>query len=93
MKKYKFLGMNTADNKCCVLSCMIPFDKLIPDELEASNFSHYSTNWGGRDDIERTLKLEGLQLTGKKILLKEPLAFLARTMTADLVTAGNFLLM
>lgn len=75
MKKYKFLGMNTADNKCCVLSCMIPFDKLIPDELEASDFSHYSTNWGGRDDIERTLKLEGLQLTGKKILLKEPLAF------------------
>ena len=75
MKKYKFLGLNTADNKCCVLSCMIPFDDLVPDELEASDFSHSTTGWCGRDKIERTLKLEGLQFTGKKILLKEPLAF------------------
>lgn len=75
MKKYKFLGINLKSGKCCVLSCVVPFDKLIPGLIEASDFSHSSTNWGGRDDIERTLKLEGLQLTGKKILLKEPLAF------------------
>lgn len=75
MKKYKFLGINSKSGKCCVLSCVVPFDKLIPDLIEASDFSHSSTNWGGRDDIERTLKLEGLQLTGNKILLKEPLRY------------------
>ena len=75
MKKHIFLGVNSARNTCCILKCLLPFDMLIPSEVEASDFSHSSTNWNGCDSIERTLELENKELTGRKIKLSKPIRF------------------
>ena len=73
MKKHIMLGVN-GDN-CCELKCIIPFDQLVPHELEASDFSHSATNWCGNDDIARTLGILGMKQTGRKIILKKPIVF------------------
>lgn len=75
MKFYKFLGVNTKTNKACVLSCLLDFDSLVGQELEAKAFNHYSTNWCGRDDVDRTINLQGLTPTGRKLDLSPPMVF------------------
>lgn len=62
-------------SQCCVLTCLLPFEKLIGEKLSRSDFNHYSTDWNGRDDIERTLSIEKLKPTGRKIELEKPIYF------------------
>lgn len=60
----------------CVLSIdEITWDWLLSNQnvIHLLNFKHNSSNWGGRDDLERTLKLEKLKLTGQKIFLGKPI--------------------
>lgn len=67
------LGVNK--NKCCILTCLIPFNNLIPDEIEVSDFNHDCTNWNGCDDIERTLRFIETKQTGNVIVLDNPIVF------------------
>ena len=73
MKKYMMLGVNGL--RCCILSCLIPFNNLIPDEIEASDFNHRSTNWCGYDYIGRTLDMIEMKQTGNVIVLDNPIVF------------------
>ena len=75
MKKHTYLGVSESHRSCCLLYSLLPFDSLVPDELERSDFIHRSTNWGGGDDIDRTLKFEKKIPTIRKIVLKKPLVF------------------
>lgn len=75
MTKYTMLGVNAVSLKCCLLSCLIPFDKLDVKNLETSDFKHDCTDWGGCDTIPRTLSTKGLKQTGSAIKLENPLSF------------------
>lgn len=75
MKKHTMLGVDLDRKKCCVLKCLLSFNDLINDELEASDFTHESTNWCGCDDIERTLKLRNYKPTGCYRISKHPIIF------------------
>lgn len=75
MKKYMMLGVNSNNNKCCELTCLLPFSSLIPSELETSDFIHNATNWGGCDFLERTLEHIRMRPTGQKYILVEPIRF------------------
>lgn len=74
MTKHAMLGVN--GNYCCILHCLLPFDELDLDKLESSDFTCDSTNWNGRDTIERTLALMELKKTGRKYELKRPLVYM-----------------
>lgn len=74
MKKHIMLGDDSKGN-CCILECLLPFDQLIPDEIESSDFKHDATNWGGCDDMKRTLSIKHLTLTGRVIHLNNPIWF------------------
>ena len=76
MKKYVMIGVN--DNYCCELFSLRSFDNLISDEIEASDFIHDATDWGGQDSIDRTLKIIGMKQTGRKIILDNPIVFRGR---------------
>lgn len=73
MKNYTFLGVS--NNRCCILSCLLPFNRLVPDEIESSDFDHDCTDWCGSDSIDRTLKILKKAPTGKKIKLSKPIFF------------------
>lgn len=75
MKKYMMLGVNSNNNKCCELTCLLPFSSLIPSELETSDFIHNATNWGGCDKVERTLDILRMKPTGNKYILVDPIRF------------------
>ena len=76
MKKYIMLGINTNEKEnCCILSCLLPFDKLTPSEVESSDFIHSAIDWNGRGSIEKTCEHLKMKQTGKKILLYEPIVF------------------
>ena len=75
MKKHIMLGVNKKGNRCCQLSCLVPFDGLVVSELEASDFKHDCTNWNGCDEIQRTLEILRMKQTGKKITLDKPIVF------------------
>ena len=75
MKKNIMLGINSEDNNCCILHCLLPFDNLKVSELEASDFTHAATNWCGQDEVERTLSIIKMKQTGKKIKLNEKITF------------------
>lgn len=72
MIKHIMLGVK--GEYCCVLKCLLPFGKL-PHELEASDFIHEATNWGGCDKTKRTLKIIKKKPTGRVILLTRPITF------------------
>lgn len=76
MKKNVFIGMDKL-GKCCVLESLADFDQLCANsnDLSSDDFIHSSTNWSGCDDIERTLRIKGLQLTKRLIELPQPLFF------------------
>lgn len=75
MKKNVYLGTN--GDMACILRSIADFDTLSEhaEEIESSDFIHGSTNWNGRDTIERTCELEGFNLTGRKISLSNPIRF------------------
>lgn len=73
MKKHVMLGVT--GNQCCLLISLLSFSSLTPEEVEASDFIHDSTNWCGCDSIERTLKLKKLVATGNKITLPHHITF------------------
>jgi len=75
MTKYNYLGVNTAINACCLLKCLLPFNMLKSNELEIDDFTHETTGRNGRDTIPRTLSLNNLKETGRKINLNNPLTF------------------
>lgn len=75
MKKYITLGVNSKSNRCCILLCIVPFNNLVPSELEADDFIHDATNWCGQDEIKRTLGIIEMKQTGKKIVLNKPIVF------------------
>lgn len=72
MTKYAMLGVND-QNRCCILNCLVPFEQLKPDQIEKEDFEYSATNWGGNDDIDRTLSISNLSVTGNSIELKEPI--------------------
>ena len=76
MRKNVFIGI-TASGKACILSSIATFDSLVKNanDVEASDFVHSSTNWGGKDSLERTLSLEHLSLTGRELSLPRPIVF------------------
>ena len=74
MTKHMMLGVN--ENYCCVLYCLFSFDDLELDKLESSDFTHKSTNWCGRDTVERTLTLMKMKKTGRYYKLETPLIFM-----------------
>ena len=76
MKKNIYLGI-TNDNNCCVLYSLADFDliKNNLENIESSDFTHYATNWSGKDLIERTLSKMQLSLTGREIKLLKPITF------------------
>lgn len=65
MRKNVYVG--TRGKMACVLESIACFDNLVAhaEEVEESDFVHSATNWGGCDDLERLLGLEGLCLTGR----------------------------
>lgn len=73
MKKHMMLGVN--GDECCELVCLIPFDNLIANKIESSDFVHRSTNWNGHDKIERTLSIIQMKQTGNVIVLDDPIVF------------------
>lgn len=75
MKKHIMLGVNSRNNYCCKLSCLVSFDSLDSANLEESDFTHAATNWNGQDEINRTLRFLNTRQTGKKIILEKPLLF------------------
>lgn len=81
MKFHEFLGVNTKTNRVCILNCLCDFDELnkenskVNGNIKSEYFIHRSTNWAGRDDMDRTLKIEGIKPTGRKINLAKPITF------------------
>lgn len=69
------LGVNSKENRCCKLLCIVPFDNLVPFDIEADDFIHDATNWCGQDEIKRTLRVIKMRQTGKKIILDKPIVF------------------
>ena len=67
------LGVN--NNECCVLKCLLPFDSLVKNEIEASDFEHSCFNWCGHGAIDRTLDGIEMKQTGNAIVLDNPIAF------------------
>ena len=75
MKKYKLLGVNSEELTCYILECLLPYDKIINEDIEASDFTHSSTGWNGRDSLPRLLSFKNLKQTGRKIKLKNKISF------------------
>lgn len=75
MKKNTFLGIN--GTRAIVLCTPYTFEQLEQNtaDIEESDFYCYATNWGGNDDLLRTLDVMGLKLTGRTIFLPKPLCF------------------
>ena len=90
MRKDIMLGVNSKSDRCCKLFCIIPFDNLVPSDIEADDFIHDSTNWCGQDEIKRTLGIIKMKQTGKKIVLDEPIVFRGRDYDMGHVYAWQF---
>lgn len=75
MIKHIMLGVNSKTNQCCELHCLLSFDKLIGQQLEANDFTHRATNWCGCDSIARTLSFSNTKRTGRKIVLNNTIVF------------------
>lgn len=63
------VAINTKTNMCTAIYSEATYDEL------ASNFTKYykeyrATNWNGQDQLERTLSLEGVKLTGRSFTYK-----------------------
>lgn len=76
MKKNCFLGVDHL-GQCCLLYTLADFNMLSEhvNEIAASDFVNTSTNWYGRDDIDRTCKIEKLELTGRVLQLNKVITY------------------
>lgn len=88
MTKHTMLGVN--GNYCCILHCLLPFDELDLDKLESSDFTCDSTNWNGRDTVERTLALMKMKKTGRYYKLETPLIFVGNDCDCGYVYPWEF---
>ena len=80
---FAFKDNSVADTSdCCLIYskvCLLPSDdkeknKAIIKKTK-SKLKFYATNWCGRDTYERTKRLKGLEMTGKGIVLDQPLVY------------------
>lgn len=76
MKKNCFLGVDDM-GQCCLLYTLADFEMLSKhiSEITASDFVNSSTNWCGRDDIDRTCKMRKLNLTGRVLQLDKTITY------------------
>lgn len=72
-----FIGLDFKRKNCCVLHSDFDFDFVQKhlDKFSDTDFKHSCTNWGGCDEVKRTLRIRELKLTGREILLPRPMKF------------------
>lgn len=72
-----YLGLDFKRENCCVLHSDFDFETIQKyiDSFDDTHFKHESTNWCGRDTVDRTLKLSHLKLTGRELILPKTLQF------------------
>lgn len=77
MKRYNYIGLNEDRTRCCLLRSLLDFSELekYSDELINVDFAHDATDWGGSDEVDRTLEMRNYKLTGKEVRLEKPLEF------------------
>lgn len=67
------LAINTKDNKCCLIYSLANFD-MLRDNFSLYNVKFDSTNWGGCDELDRTLEKKNIELTGKYFLKSDEIS-------------------
>ena len=79
MKKNTFIGMDEF-GRCCVLKSLADFDQLCANanDIVSDDFVHSSTNWSGCDEVQRTLRIKGLELNKRILKLPKPIIFCGR---------------
>ena len=78
MKKNVYLGLDSTGEYCCILESHLSFNVIKNNiqDLEETDFNHSATNWSGKDDLDRTIKLRKITLTGRKVLLPHEMVFI-----------------
>lgn len=76
MKKNAYLGIDCTGKYCCILKTFLSFKQMSENakDIEASDFLHESTNWNGRDEVKRTLKIKNWKID-HCIILPQPIIF------------------
>ena len=64
------LGVNSKTGKCCIIKSNATYD-MLKENYDLYKVEYDSTNWSGRDDVERTLELRKIKLTDKSFNHKE----------------------
>ena len=64
------LGVNSKTGKCCIIKSKATYD-MLKENYDLYKVEYDSTNWSGRDDVERTLELRKIKLTDKSFNHKE----------------------
>ena len=64
------LGINSKTGKCCIIKSNASYD-MLKENYDLYKVEYDSTNWSGRDDVERTLELRKIKLTDKSFNHKE----------------------
>ena len=64
------LGVNSKTGKCCIIKSKATYD-MLKENYDLYKVEYDSTNWSGRDDVERTLGLRNIKLTDKSFNHKE----------------------
>ena len=71
-----FLGLSSSMDECCVLRSYLNFSQLKAEKVISHDmFNASSTNWGGKDSVSRTLKIEKLRIIGTQYILPKPITF------------------
>lgn len=64
-KKLVAIGVNRKTQKCTCIYCCATFEQL-KENYALYDKEYHSTNWAGCDDIERTLEINNIKLTGNE---------------------------
>ena len=64
------LGVNSKTGKCCIIKSNASYE-MLKENYDLYKVEYDSTNWSGRDDVERTLGLRNIKLTDKSFNHKE----------------------
>ena len=64
------LGVDSKTGKCCIIKSKATYD-MLKENYDLYKVEYDSTNWSGRDDVERTLGLRNIKLTDKSFNHKE----------------------
>ena len=67
------LGVNSKTGKCCIIKSKATYD-MLKENYDLYKVEYDSTNWSGRDDVERTLELRKIKLTDKSFNHKETIS-------------------